>query len=88
MAMVNRAKGLRNPDEAAAALACPHCSLPDDQMHSILHCTHPDSHEIRRTIHDTMQQLADALLQDPNVRASPLLVNLIHYVIDSCTSLH
>ena len=53
-------------------------------MHSILHCTHPEAHEIRRSIHDTLQQLADALLQDPNVRTSPLLVNIVHYVTDSC----
>ena len=31
-----------------------------------------------------MQQLADALLHDPSVRTSPLLVNLVHFVTDFC----
>ena len=78
----NRAKGLRDPTEAAAALACPHCTYPEDQMHSILHCPHQDLDTLRRAAIEQLHRTADDLLQNASITAEPLLISLIHFISD------
>ena len=51
-------------------------------MHSILHCPHPDAAALLREAHDSLEQVADSLLQERFIFSSPTLVSLIHYVVD------
>ena len=51
-------------------------------MHAILFCPHHELTALRANAHQQLEQCADALLQERNIATTPILVSLIHFMVD------
>ena len=51
-------------------------------MHAILFCPHHELSALRTTARQQLEQCADTLLQDRSIATTPLLISLIHFIVD------